>query len=204
MLKTLTLTLLCSQLCVNSLEPEHFISHLLSNLKDDILHLKPGSNKTYILKSKLLGRNDSIELDIKSRTKAANKDTKDAKETVHDVHSDQYNVHGRLESHKHVKKHAKHGATLNEKRQKLRRHHKLREAMLKEIEEIRDKHNEKIKDLMKHKQHGRKKIRIKVIRKHKEEEGDKVTNETKAELKAADKPQIKIVKTLYLHHIPGV
>uniref|UniRef100_A0A8D8V4L2 Uncharacterized protein n=3 Tax=Cacopsylla melanoneura TaxID=428564 RepID=A0A8D8V4L2_9HEMI len=202
MLKTLTLTLLCSQLSVNSLEPEHFISHLLSNLKDDILHLKPGSNKTYILNSKLLGRNDSIELDIKSRTKSAKGDSaKDDKETVHEIKSDKDNVHEhdhKVGRHKHFRKHE-----AMKKHEKLRRHHKLREEMLKEIEDIRDKNDEKIRALMKHKQHegGRKKIRIKVIRKHKEERGDKVANKTKGETKA-DKPKVKIIKTLRFHYIP--
>ncbi|KAI5723782.1 hypothetical protein M8J76_010886 [Diaphorina citri] len=195
MLPYLTMTLLClSQTSVYCLENEYFITHLLKNLKNDILHLKPGSNKTYILNSKLLGRNDSIELDIKSR-KGVSKNKEHDKENALDLKE----LHKDLnELHKHHAKHS-HLSLAERRRRKLR--NKIRKAMLKEFEDIHKNHALKIRKIMKHKEHinGRKKIKIKVLRKHLQ--GVKVELEPEIANKTEGKPKVKVVKKIKLYRM---
>lgn len=141
---------------------DYFITHLLRNLRNDILHLKPGSNKTYILNHNLLGRNDSIELDIRSRVKEASTNNKE-------------NEKGILEVNKQLKHKHKQEA-INERRHRV---NQRRKAMLREIEEIRKKNAEKIRQLKHKESGGRKKIRIKVVRKHQADDVQPMANKTK-------------------------
>lgn len=167
LVKCLALTITCLQPTLGS-ENDFFFTHLLRNLKNDILNLKPGSNKTYIINSKLLGRNDSIELDIKSRAKGTHN------EEIHETHHKE-ETHGKI-SHKEdkylIKQHVNENNSLRNRKEREELRHKIRKAMMKEFEEIQEGHNLKIRKIMKHNRHdhGRKKIRIKVLRKERTHE----------------------------------